>query len=250
MALPRSVGRGHQPKVRTKSRKWGMTAPASAQHPMVSMPLTTYADRSISGDGDLDAPKADARARQLALLIRAVAIAGAMVGGLEALSGFAYGEARAVVLGLSAVTYGGWLAILSKRFDDLRQAETISRIAAVTLVLVAMAAILEPAIAFAMAIASLLPIVLVLPFLGSRAIGRILIIGGIVGLGSVIVGELLPRGDRMPAALTAAVASLTLVFVYGFLLIFLWEVSRRMKTTADDLRSVVAMSNEDRKSVV
>ena len=208
------------------------------------MSLKTNADRSIPGDGDLDAPQADARARQLALLIGAIAIAGAMVGGLEALFGLAYGETRAVVLGLSAVTYGGWLAILSKRFDDLQQAETIGRIAAVTLVLVAMAAILEPAMAFAMAIASLLPIVLVLPFLGSRAIGRILIIGGIVGLGSVIAGELLPRGDRMPPALTAAVASMTLVLVYGFLLIFLWEVSRRMKTTADDLRSVVAMSND------
>ena len=38
---------------------------------------------------------------------------------------------------------------------------------------------------------------------------------------------------------------MTLVLAsYGFLLIFLWEVSRRMKTTADDLRSVVAMSND------
>ncbi len=167
-----------------------------------------------------------------------------MVGGLEALFGLAFGESRAVVLGLSAVTYAAWLARVSLRFGDLRQAETIGRIAAVTLVLVAMAAILEPELAFAMAIASLLPIVLVLPFLGSRAIGRILVIGGIVGLGSVVAGELLPRGDRLPAALSASIASMTLVLVYGFLLIFLWEVSRRMKTTADDLRSVVAMSND------
>ena len=176
----------------------------------------------------------------------AVALAGAMVGGFEALLGFAFGEARAVVLGLSAVVYAGWLASVSTRFDDLRQAETIGRVAAATLVLVAMAAILEPAIAFAMAIASLLPIVLVLPFLGSRAIGRLLVVGGIVGLGSVLAGELLPRGDRLPPELSGAVASLTLVLVYGFLLVFLWEVSRRMKTTADDLRSVVAMSNDSR----
>ncbi len=208
------------------------------------MPPSTSADRIIPGDGYLVEPQSDGSARQLALLIRGVAIAGAMVGGLEALFGFAYGETRAVVLGLTAVAYASWLARLSMRFDDLRQAETIARIAAATLVLVALAAILEPTIAFAMAFASLLPVVLVLPFLGSRAIGRILVVGGIVGLGSVLAGEFLPRGDRLPAALSGGIASLTFVLVYGFLLVFLWEVSRRMKSTADDLRSVVAMSND------
>ena len=189
------------------------------------MPPSTNADRTIPGDGDLVEPQTDAISRQLARLIGAVAIAAAMVGGLEALFGLAFGEARAVVLGLSAVTYAAWLTRVSLRFGDLRQAETIGQIAAVTLVLVAMAAILEPELAFAMAIASLLPIVLVLPFLGSRAIGQILVIGGIVGLGSVVAGELLPRGDRLPAALSASIASMTLVLVYGFLLIFLWEVT-------------------------
>ena len=208
------------------------------------MPPSTPADRTIPGDGDLVAPHADSRGRQLVLLIRGVAIAGALVGGLEALFGLAYGEVRAIALGLGAVAYATWLASLSMRFDDLLQTRTISRIATATLVLVASAAILEPTIGFAMAIASLLPAVLVLPFLGSRAIGRVLVIAGIVGIGSVVAGELLPRMDRLPAALSGGIASLTLILVYGFLLVFLWEVSRRMKTTADDLRSVVAMSND------
>ncbi len=77
------------------------------------MPPSTDADRTIPGDGDLVEPQADARARQLAVLIRAVAIAGALVGGLEALFGLAYGEARAVVLGLAAITYAIWLARVS-----------------------------------------------------------------------------------------------------------------------------------------
>ena len=102
-----------------------------------------------------------------------------------------------MALGLSAVTDAGLRAMLL-RFGELRLAQTIGRIAAVTLVLVAMAAILEPELAFAMAIASLLPIVLVLPFLGSRAIGRILIIGGIVGLGSVVAGGSRPAGIDCP----------------------------------------------------
>ena len=93
------------------------------------MPPSTYADRTISGDGDLVEPQTDARAHQLAMLIRAVAIAGAKVGALEALFGLASGESRAVVLGLGAVTYASWLARVSERFVDLLQDEGIGRIA-------------------------------------------------------------------------------------------------------------------------
>ena len=38
--------------------------------------------------------------------------------------------------------------------------------------------------------------------------------------------------------------SSTLVLAYAFLIIFLWEVSRRLKDTAADLRSVVTMSGD------
>jgi diguanylate cyclase (GGDEF)-like protein len=208
------------------------------------MPLKTDADRSISGDGDLDAPKADARARQLALLIRGIAVAGAIIAALSTAAGFAFGETRSVVLGLAALLYTGWLAHLSYNFADLRRPATIGRIAGVTLALIATSSILDPGTAFAMAIASLVPCVLVLPFLESRAIGRILAVAGVVGIGSVMAGEFLPRLDHLPAGLSGGLASVTLVLAYGFLLIFLWEVNRRMATTADDLRSVVAMSND------
>jgi diguanylate cyclase (GGDEF)-like protein len=208
------------------------------------MPLSTPADRTMPGDGDLAEPQHDGRAHQLALLIRSVAVAGGSVGGLEALFGSAFGEPRAIVLGLIAVAYALWLARLSFRFDELRQTTAVARIAAATLGLIALAAVFEPAVAFAMAIASLIPAVLVIPFLGSRAIGRILVIAGTVGVGSVLAGEFIPRSDRLPASVSGGLASLTLVLAYGFLLFFLWEVSRRMKATADDLRSVVAMSND------
>ena len=208
------------------------------------MPLSTNADATISGDGDLVEPQADTRVPQLGRLIRGVAIAGGIVGGLEALAGIAFGEWRAVAVGITSITYAIWLARLTIHLDDLRRAETIARIAAATLGMIALTAVLEPSVAYAMAIAALLPAILALPFLGSRAIGRLLLIAGAVGLGSVMVGEYLPRSDRLPSELSGVLASLTIFLVYGFLLVFLWEVGRRMKSTADDLRSVVAMSND------
>jgi diguanylate cyclase (GGDEF)-like protein len=208
------------------------------------MPFSTSADPAAFDDGEFAEPQRKGRARQLGLVIRGVAIVGGLVGGLEALSGMWYGEPRAIIVGLAAISYAVWLGYLTFRPDDLRRTTTIARIAAVTLGLIALTAILEPAVAFAMAFACLLPSVLVLPFLGTRAIARILVIAGVVGLGSVVAGEYLPRSDRLPGAISGGVASLTLVLVYAFLLIFLWEVGRRMKTTATDLRSVVAMSND------
>ena len=88
-------GSGHRPKVTLEYRNWGMHSPGRAPHAVAShMPPSTNADRTIPGDGDLVEPQSDARSRQLARPIRAVAVAAAMVGGLETLFGLAYGEAR------------------------------------------------------------------------------------------------------------------------------------------------------------
>jgi GAF domain-containing protein len=95
-----------------------------------------------------------------------------------------------------------------------------------------------------MAIAALLPGVLVLPFLRSAAVGRVLATVGVVGIGSVVAGQVVPPSHLLPAEVTGAFAFVTVVLAYGFLLLFLWEVSRRLKSTTDDLRSVVAMSND------
>jgi diguanylate cyclase (GGDEF)-like protein len=48
----------------------------------------------------------------------------------------------------------------------------------------------------------------------------------------------------VPDTAQLGLAFLTLVFAYAFLIIFLWEVSRRLKDTAADLRSVVTMSGD------
>ena len=67
---------------------------------------------------------------------------------------------------------------------------------------------------------------------------------GLVGAWSVFVGAVLPDSNRLPAELQSALAFFTLVLAYTFLIMFLWEVSRRLKDTAADLRSVVAMSGD------
>ena len=186
----------------------------------------------------------DRRARQLRTMLRAVAITSAGVAILEVVAGFAYREPRAIGLGLAVLGYAGLVAYLTAVIERVGRERVVAWVAALTLGLLATGTIVQPSLAVAMAIAALLPAVLVLPFLGSRNIGRTLLVAGVVGIGSVIAEEVLPAGDRLPPEVTQGIAFLTLVLSYVFLLVFLWEVSRRMKSTADDLRSIVAMSND------
>jgi diguanylate cyclase (GGDEF)-like protein len=186
----------------------------------------------------------DARAPQLIRLIGGITVAGTVIGGLEAVAGAAYGEPRAIAIGLATVAYAGWLHRIARQLETSEREKVVKRIAGVTLGLIAAAAVLEPNVAPAMAIAALLPAVLVLPFLNGRGVGRILVIAGIVGLASVVAGQVVPSSSRLPTAVTGTLAFATLVLAYGFLMFFLWEVSRRLATTTDDLRSVVAMSND------
>jgi diguanylate cyclase (GGDEF)-like protein len=207
------------------------------------MPVPALADLPQSAQRAADT-RPDARQRQLAMLVRAVAIAAAIIGLTEVALGAVYGDSRSALLGVTSLTFAAWLAHESTRLALDEQSSAVARIAIVTLCVIGVSAVLQPKIASAMAIASLLPAVLTLPFLDGRQVRRVLAVAGAVGIGSVLAGEIIPASNAIPPSLTSALAFMTLIMSFGFLLVFLLEVSRRMTSTADDLRSVVAMSND------
>ncbi len=177
-------------------------------------------------------------------LVRLIGIVAISIGLLETGAGIVYREPRAVLLGLTAAVYGIWVATRVSGLNGPNRESTITRIAATTLALIALAATLQPSMATAMAIASLLPAVIVTPLVSSRTVLRLLIASGLVGAWSVLVGVVLPDTNRLPLTAQAAFAFVSLVLAYTFLIMFLWEVSRRLKDTAADLRSVVTMSGD------
>ena len=189
-------------------------------------------------------PGIERQAFRFGRLLRAIAILIFPVDVLELLAGLTFGEWRAIAMGITSMAYALWLLRVSQRPKSLALESTITRLASATLVVIALAAILEPALAAAMAIAALLPAVLVVPFLSSRAVSRVLAAAGFVGIGSVLAGALVPPSERMPAEVTGSLAFAAVVLAYCFLLLFLWEVSRRLKSSTDDLSTVVAMSND------
>jgi diguanylate cyclase (GGDEF)-like protein len=177
----------------------------------------------------------------LIALARLIAIGAFVVGSIEAAAGVLYAEPRAIALGASAIGYSLWLATRLSRLRGNDREATITGIAVVTLLAIGLASTLQPSIATAMAIASLLPAVVVTPIVASRVVLRLLVLSGLVGAWSVLVARIVPP-NGLPDHGQAALAFVALVLAYTFLIIFLWEVSRRLKSAAADLRSVVTMS--------
>ena len=207
------------------------------------MPVPALTDLTPSDQRTADA-RPDARRRQLVLLIRASGVAAAFVGLPHAALGVLFADPRAIALGFMSVIYAAWLFREAGRLDAVGQARTIGRIADVSLVVIGVVAVLQPSISVAMAISSLLPAIVTLPFLEGHQVRRVLLLAGLVGIGSVLAGEIVPGSGLIPGQLLSAVGFTSLIIAFGLLLVFLLEVSRRMTSTAEDLRSIVAMSND------
>jgi diguanylate cyclase (GGDEF)-like protein len=139
--------------------------------------------------------------------------------------------------------FGIWVATRLAGLRGIEREATITRIAVATLGMIAIAAALQPSLATAMAIASLLPAVIVTPIVPSRIVLRLLVLSGLTGAWSVLIARIAPT-SLVPDDAQAAFAFVIMVIAYAFLIIFLWEVSRRLKGTAADLRSVVTMSGD------
>ncbi|HET9614760.1 MAG TPA: GAF domain-containing protein, partial [Candidatus Limnocylindrales bacterium] len=177
-------------------------------------------------------------------LVRLIGVAAIGIGIAEGAAGLVFGESRAVLLGGFAAAYGLWVASRVRRLAGPDRERTITAIASITLLLVGVAALLQPSIGTAMAIASLLPAVIVTPIVSTRIVLRLLVLSGVVGAWSVGVGVVVADTNGLPDGAQSAIAFVTLVLAYSFLIVFLWEVSRRLKATASDLQSVVRMSGD------
>ena len=191
-------------------------------------------------------PRAPSAVIGLAVLIRLLLLlVGVIVaiGLLEGAVGVVYGEPRAIGLGAVGLVYGAIVAVQVRLMKDETIEPAMARIALATLGLITAGAILQPSLATAMAIGSILPSVIVIPIVSSRVLLRLLVISGLTASVSVAAGRFVDP-NALPPAEQAGIASLIFVFAYAFLVIFLWDVSRRLKGTAANLQSVVTMSGD------
>ncbi|HET9850976.1 MAG TPA: EAL domain-containing protein [Candidatus Limnocylindrales bacterium] len=146
--------------------------------------------------------------------------------------------------GLIAAGFGAWLLIESKRAPGRSESDLALRIATggqITAVLIAAA---EPTIGFAVAVGSLIPIILALPYVRRESLTTLMAVSAAVGAFSLAAPSILPWGSTFEDSLAFAVPTGAVVVVYVLLQLFLWNASTRLTDTTSELRHVIQMSHD------
>ena len=185
--------------------------------------------------------------RRLDLTIRALALIAFGFGLIDLPLGLALGRVGVVATGVVAILGATWLLAESARRGPEARLTLISRLTWVVISISLFGSVAQPEAAPAASLATLVPPLLASPFVGGRQLARILIIAGVAGTVCAIVGRVgLSDGDDI-LGLTLSLPG----FIGGFLavLLFIWTLSTQLKGSADDLRSVVAMSADLSKSL-
>lgn len=161
-----------------------------------------------------------------------------------AVLGSAVGAVTLGALGMGAVVFCAWLLYEAHRARRTTEEELASRIAAGTQVAALSAVIAEPAIGVAIALASLIPVIVALPYVRRRSLSWIMAIGTGVGAFALAAPAILRWGTRDLGSIAVLLPSTGVVTVYVLFLLFLWNASTRMTDATSELRHVVEMSHD------
>jgi diguanylate cyclase (GGDEF)-like protein len=166
------------------------------------------------------------------------------VGTFWAAFGVAVGTVSLVLGGLVAIAFALWLISEAWRGGNRGEADLALRVAIGTQVAGVCLVLSEPVIGTAIALGSLIPVVLAMPYVGRTALTRLMIFSAIVGAFELTGSAILPWGSRYLEPIGTLLPASTLVTVYAIFQIFLWSASTRLGDTTSELRHVVEMSHD------
>jgi diguanylate cyclase (GGDEF)-like protein len=180
-------------------------------------------------------------------LNRALRLAALIVlpfGVLWSLIGFATGIDSLAAQGFIAAVLSVWLLVEERAGRDRPEARLATRIAAGAQLAAISTVLAEPDLGVAIALSSLVPILLALPYVNRRTLSILMVASAAVGAFALIANVVLPWGTPGIAPVALFVPTLALVLVYALFLLFLWNASTRMTDTTSELRHVIEMSHD------
>jgi len=158
--------------------------------------------------------------------------------------GLAIGAPSLASQGMIGAGLALWL-LIEVRHGTQRSEGTIATRIAIAAQVAALGTVLaEPVIGVAIALSSLIPILLALPYVGRQSLTRIMAVSAGVGAFALTAPVALPWGTRDASVIAVLVPTLALVLVYVLFLLFLWNASTRLTDTAAELRHVIDMSHD------
>jgi len=164
--------------------------------------------------------------------------------GIEALTFVAFPQPAIAVSALAIGGYAVWLLVAWRRARRTAMVAFATRMALGMLAIILIEAIVWPGTGPQLTVAAVLPVILVLPYLDDRALRRFIGFTWVVAMFVAVTGELLPQSVVLPAAYESAFHVAVLAVVFGLALFLLWQFSTRLKTSARELGSLVALSSD------
>ncbi len=187
-----------------------------------------------------DRGKADALRRALRVFAWIVLPVGALWSG----SGLFLNAPSMAVAGLIAATFGAWLMIESRHARERGESVLALRIATGAQLTAVFIVAAEPMIGFAVAVGSLIPIILALPYVRRESLTTLMAVSSAVGAFSLAAPSIIPWGSTFEDSLAFAIPNGAVVVVYVLFQLFLWNASTRLTDTTSELRHVIEMSHD------
>ncbi|NJD29715.1 MAG: EAL domain-containing protein [Chloroflexi bacterium] len=192
-------------------------------------------------------PDTDREPAAAATLIRATRWFGWVVlpaGGAWAVAGLTAGSVNVMLLGLLALVFGAFLLFEASSAPARPVAGLATRLALATLITAVGVVIVEPIVGPAIAIGSLIPVVLALPYVDRSTLNRLMAGSMAVGVVALAARRVIPWGDPATEGSAVLLPTSALVIVYSLFVLFLRNASSRLADTASELRAVVEMSRD------
>jgi diguanylate cyclase (GGDEF)-like protein len=180
-------------------------------------------------------------------LLRALRLFGMLVlpvGIFWSVIGFTIGGVSLALVGFVAAAFALWLLVEAKRGRNRPEADLAMRVALGTQVTAVCAVVAEPVIGTAIALGSLIPVILALPYVRRGSLSTLMGLSAAVGAFSLAAPAILPWGSRWDSSVGLLLPTSTVVIVYVLFQLFLWNASARMTDTASELRHVIEMSHD------
>ena len=157
--------------------------------------------------------------------------------------GLAGGSVSMALVGIISAAFAAWLLIESARTHRTESALAM-RVAVGTQATAVCVVLAEPVIGTAIAVGSLIPVVLALPYVRRYSLTTLMAVSAGVGAFSLAAPVVLPWGSRVDDSILALLPTSALVVVYVVFQLFLWNAGKRLTDTASELRHVIEMSHD------
>lgn len=173
------------------------------------------------------------RARQFIRVLLAAVVG---FGLLDVAIAIRFGDSGILAAGIIMLGYSIWLLMPLHMVRKQRLCEANLMISFGLLTVLPLLALVMPRLALGLAVASLVTVALVLPFLSRLAMTRFLIVVWISASATILIGEA-GQNARLPQSLADLLNVSVILSVLGLVMILLWQFSNRLMAALSEAHS-------------